>query len=675
MKSKKSNLKFVGREKQLERVSRFLADQQGGAVLIAGDRGSGKTSLVEKAIAEADKKRGFLDGKVRKHTLSRQIVVRIPLIIAPDNPEQSTASYYRSMLMRAITRGLEGDSLTRRYGWLDLPKRWYRSIGYMQSLHRLVPYAKYTSLTKNWSKRFSVSKSPFNGGLDVVTAAELEISDTVLEMNLRNLFSTYSEQHDFILVIDELDKLSARTGSDKVKVEDIALLLKNLFNETGVHAFFVSDEPTLGRITKAIKDNPFCEEQTLFKDTVLLNQMHPDEFEELIKPFTKGADTKTKLKHTASLSLLTRMMPSEVKRFDLQHGGDMDRLVDNQKAQLGSYDYSYRATMQVYINHVYREYCGKHGYYYDRVLYKALTEAGNSLLDVSSNYFKWNQYITLLYPTALFANDTEERNFKNAAELDETIIGQQPTIITLIDELNSDEKSSISFAVGKLIVLLDRSGWLNLKLVDTTLIQVNAFYGDTFHIENLDADIDGSLRIKEEEQLIVDRINQFGHIYLTAIGQALWSNLWPTCIHIPNAHDGRGVKALDNPDNDYEHMLNVFWEALGEKIEEAPGEIAGAISAKINSQIKPPVVATHSIINDYEIDITVNKKRVKVVISFGQRLNVATAGYDKVLVLYEGEQLFPKNTNKAVKQFKMTKGWQNLNSVLVQIVEIISALR
>lgn len=672
LKSKAEISEFVGREQQLVRLARFLENGDGGAVLIAGDRGSGKTSLVNEAIGRADHKRGFTDRVLRRHTRSKQIVVQIPLIIAP--PEKSTegsaatASYYRSMLMRSITRGLESDLLTRRYKWLDLPKRWYRSIGYIQALHRLLPYAKYTSLTKNWGQKLSITKSPFSAGVDVATAAELEISDTVLEMNLRHLFNTHSNDHEFILIIDELDKLDKAGG--KVNVEDIALLLKNLFNETGVHAFFISDEPTLGRITKAVKLNPFCEEHTLFKDMLLLNQMLPDEFDQMIRPFVRGLDAKKKLKYTASLSLLTRMMPYEVRKFELQHGRDTGKLEEIQRIQLGSYDYLYRTTMQVYINHVYREFYGRHGYYYDRVLYKALTEAGNNILDTRARYVHSNDYTTILYPTSLFPDDTSERNFKNSQPLDKTNLAETPSIIMLVEELNSDEQSSMSFAIGKLIALLDRGGWLDLKRADTSLFELAAFFGDTFNIDNLE-DISSSLDPTEKERTLVARVNKIGNIYISTVGTALWTDLWPTCIEIPNIHNGTGVSIS----KEWQHNFKQYWSQLNEKVDTAPKEIINSISTKLSTHLTPIAPpAKRTVINDHELDVVYARKKVKIILNYDGKAQPSTAGYDKIFVINDEGSLFPRNRSRYIKQFNLNKDWKSIDEVIKQVAVSINNL-
>jgi AAA+ ATPase superfamily predicted ATPase len=641
----KNTENFVGRINELRRLARFLDEKSGGAVLVAGDRGTGKTTLVKKAIAESVQNDTSIKSRLTRHTRSKQVIVNIPLIIADGITGTEAASYYRSMLIRSITRALEADLLTRKYNWLDLPQRWYRSIGYIQSVKRLVPFAKYTSLKRNTGRRLSFARTPLNGTLDVATEAELEISDTVLEMNLRNLFSTHSHNHQFVIVIDELDKLTVGNTQNQVNVENIALLLKNLFNETGIHAFFIADEPSLGRINSKIKREPFCEESTLFKDRLLVNQMPPADFERLVQKHVQGADNMTRRKHIASLSLLTRMMPSEYAKFGLLHSGDIDSLVDAQKVQLGSYDYSYRTTMQVFINHVYRGYFGKHGQYFDRVLYKSLTTAGNVLLDMQSKYFLVNNYISLLYTTELFNDDTDERNSKNTTDLSTASIKSSSELLTQIEDLNSDEKHSITFAIGSLISLLDRGGWLILERVDDRLLSFQ-FMGDAFHIENLPDEITSTLKTTTDELKLLDRANKINKLYTFIIGDNLWKPL-----HEKPASEVEGnLVEFNEVGNEFEHLLSINWTELTNVIESSPDVMTGSLMTQLQRHLVRNTPITQP--KTCELEIRINSKLICVYLYFGQPLKIR-ADADKTFIVYAEEPLARVGTSPKVKQLRV----------------------
>lgn len=146
---------------------------------------------------------------------------------------------------------MESELLTRRYSKLDLPMRWFRSIGYVQSVCKLKPLVNSTNLVRELSSKGSLKNL---GIISYNWQQNIDISDAVIEMKLRDIFTTYSKSNSIIIVIDELDKLE----DIGFKPESIALLLKNLFNDTGVHVIFISNEPTINRVQQKIKLEPFC---------------------------------------------------------------------------------------------------------------------------------------------------------------------------------------------------------------------------------------------------------------------------------------------------------------------------------------------------------------------------------------------------------------------------------
>lgn len=656
---------FVGRESELARIARFFGSEQGGAILVAGDRGSGKTSLVEEAIIRLASGDGRYERYVR-YFRKRRIIVRVPLII-PDENIESVAAYYRSMLMRAITRGLEQDLLSRRWSKFDLPNRWFRSIGYLQEVHRVVPFAKYTSLKSSKKRAFKLSGNVVNGGIDELTASELEVNDTVLEMALRHLLTNNKSNHEFIFVIDELDKLNAQQHS--IHVEDIAMLLKNLFNETGVHVIFISDEPSLGRITEQIRNNPFCAERTLFKDTILLNQMHPVEFGELVDYHIGPTDAVTRRRHVASLSYMTKMMPSEMERLQIQAGADVDSLVNAQRSVIGSFDYSYASTMQLIVNDVYTKYCGRHGQYYDRVLFKALCEAGNNLLHGLIAYVHWSSWLGLLYPSELFDDEDSERSMKNNNGYER--LDEEPDIIGLMTKLNSDDQGSIESALGELFVLVDRLDFLTLKLVDKLLMHVS-FVGDGFTVDSLPDDINSCLEPKADEIKLMNKVNQVGHIYLAVVGTAVWTDIWPFPMEISNNHGGRGVSLFEHSYY-MDRTLSCFWKKLEEELDAAAGRMTGALSEKLARKMTQVVGVTFNHGSDYSL-VAGNSRagfegKVKVVVNFGQRINNDFDQYDKVYILQDPQHSTPIQRARNVKRFKMNINWTDYEKVTDEIAQ------
>ncbi|MDE0237183.1 MAG: AAA family ATPase [bacterium] len=94
--------RFVGRERELDRLEEILTERSSATVLLAGFRGAGKTALMNEAIRRAK-------------TASKQLVVRI----APPHLDQGTeAPTIRSQVLRSLARGLylealEADGLSK----------------------------------------------------------------------------------------------------------------------------------------------------------------------------------------------------------------------------------------------------------------------------------------------------------------------------------------------------------------------------------------------------------------------------------------------------------------------------------------------------------------------------------------------------------------------------------
>ncbi|MCY3787260.1 MAG: ATP-binding protein, partial [Gemmatimonadetes bacterium] len=89
--------RFVGRERELDKLEEILTERDSATVLLAGFRGAGKTALMNEAIRRAD-----------ATAASKQLVVRI----APPHLDQETnAPAIRSQVLRSLARGLYFESL------------------------------------------------------------------------------------------------------------------------------------------------------------------------------------------------------------------------------------------------------------------------------------------------------------------------------------------------------------------------------------------------------------------------------------------------------------------------------------------------------------------------------------------------------------------------------------
>lgn len=82
-----NNGRFVGRQQELNQLSKIIQSRTSASVLVAGYRGAGKTALVEKALADSTRDR---------------IVVRL----TPPHIHDSDTEKIRSQVLRSLARGL-----------------------------------------------------------------------------------------------------------------------------------------------------------------------------------------------------------------------------------------------------------------------------------------------------------------------------------------------------------------------------------------------------------------------------------------------------------------------------------------------------------------------------------------------------------------------------------------
>ena len=87
--------RFVGRDRELDKLEEILTERGSATVLLAGFRGAGKTALMNEAIR-------------RSAAASKQLVVRI----APPHLDRGTeAPTIRSQVLRSLARGLYFEAL------------------------------------------------------------------------------------------------------------------------------------------------------------------------------------------------------------------------------------------------------------------------------------------------------------------------------------------------------------------------------------------------------------------------------------------------------------------------------------------------------------------------------------------------------------------------------------
>lgn len=666
----KETHQFVGRKNELSRLSRFFNDRSGGAILVAGDRGSGKTSLVMEAI----KRREASLKNWRRFTLSRSVVLHIPLIVGSGIPKEDKPSYYRSLLMRTILRALENDLRKRKYSWLDLPERWFRSIGYVQNVGQLKPYSKFLSLNQkaitNLAVSLPASGGNTKGGVERAISGEVDIGDAALEIRLRELLCSYSSIHPTIVVLDELDKLPF--DSNPIELEKIALLLKNLFSETNIHVVFIADEPPMGRILNTIAKDPFCPEKTLFKDMILLNQFRPSDFDSyfnthVAKHINEGRNDEVKY----ALARHTNMMPSEIRKYLLQNG--INNHESNLRSLMTDYGYLYHSPMQMFVTETLAKFEGKFDAYFDRVLYKALTIAGDIILGQEVDYIAWNDFRTLFWTTDLFANETEEQtkklehSQKTTADFLRIGSGQAvelPEIITQIAEFTTDQKHHLNRTLEYMVALLDRGGWINIDTAENIpqLIRLIRFNGDSFTVKDVQRPLEKVLSATKNEEALLEKYKQIIPAYRAAFPNN--QSIMPEGVPDPIMEDGGGARISNFPLT----MLNCFWQKLDEALDVAIYKIANSIADKLAGSTRPS--ATKEVKENGVIILKHSSEQYQIVLNIGQKPQFDISDKEKTYILNDKRfERLTSTRNARVKNLYVGDSWVDLDFHVSKIQE------
>lgn len=669
----KSSEKLIKRESELKRLNDFLSNSKGGSILLAGDRGSGKTTLVNLAITKfrENQKPKFL----RRLFFDNQVVLYIPLIIQSskagnDNTQEELS--YRRLLLRTIARSMESELLTRRYSKLDLPMRWFRSIGYIQSVCKLKPLVNSTNLVRELSSKGSLKSL---GGISYNWQQSIDISDAVIEMKLRDIFTTYSKSNSIIIVIDELDKLE----DIGFKPESIALLLKNLFNDTGVHVIFVSNEPTINRVQQKIKQEPFCAEHTLFRDIILLNHLHPSEMVNIINEEIQNLSKVDKRQAIASMSLISQLMPYNISLLRQKLGIDDENILSKLQNELGDYRYLYESTIHLLINHLYEKYSKNYDQYHNRILYKALTEASNNLFNREIRYINWEFIDSIFYTSNIFIDSHDELMVKNKGEY-EGQIEDWPDICIQLQTLNDHEQKHILNAVEELVAVLDRAGYLDMEFDSEypTILNFKAFVGDKFTIANIKDHIDDYLAPTDEEKSTIDSLNTIDVLYKILIGHSIFANL----LYIPvNEVDRYNKKIQTLSARNYHRTIRPIWKPINDRLAEVDTQLMNSLANMIARELQARLYYN-------TFDISLDTQNLSVKLAFNSKtyiihlaykpcdLNIPDS-YEKLFVLYTGSQAPFKDNNprKARRQINCHKNWANLESKIEGIVSYIDKVK
>jgi hypothetical protein len=399
---------LVGREAELNDLESFLQNSNGGTVLLGGLRGSGKTKLLDE-----------LQKKLKEDKEYRFLFIDVVL------HDDIKTEELRTVLLKSITYSLfelehtlpwwkaNGISLFGRYlmPWLrrDFLRR--PKIGRRRFYRRLIKIADYTTVSEIISREASLQAK--RGSLEVGAKhgsslnGEIDLSSARLEQMLRNYFEAVCRLGvKVVFVFDELDKLHDR-AKDAIDAQTIASKFKNLLTRNGTYAIFVTSESELRRLKANIDNKPYQIAHTLFSKTLLLNQMNPDEFQDVITRFF----TPAALQHEQFDMVCDYLMwESGLHLFSLGQVIDRHKVITDKgvhRLALDGLAINYDASYQYFLNLVYGAHKSQRSDFYNRVLYLSLRMVLQRLSTGKQLYFDNNNFLTLLANSTDFEREAD----------------------------------------------------------------------------------------------------------------------------------------------------------------------------------------------------------------------------------------------------------------------------
>lgn len=441
---------FVGRSAEKARLIDIIADEKGGTLLVAGNRGSGKTTLVLSAIKEVGKlKKLWRRGGIMPF---RTTFVSVPLISTKVADED-----LRGLIIRSLIHALHAEAWSSPWKLLL-----GRPVGYLWRLRKLTRQTRYKSIIEKRGYNLNLSVSNSGSALNRTFEAELDLSTINLELRLHDLLLKYSSNLHFIVLFDELDKLHDRTPDDYIYE------LKNLFTLTYTHFIFTSTEEYFRELEdeKIKLDDNVSVRETIFTHKILINQLSPGDFVALVNKLMPGHANELDFEElTQALMWESDMLPAKLFKILREIAEPGGKILDLEHAARDlSEVWTHGTIMHKILADIYEEF--KHGSrgYYDRYLYRALKHAAFSLREMTARVENRYNNTALLFNNEEFVNKDARSEYVNDEhhKLNKPLL-TNATWKTRIFDLSWDEVTKIGKAIDELIWRIDRLGLLVIE--------------------------------------------------------------------------------------------------------------------------------------------------------------------------------------------------------------------
>ncbi len=507
MQTERDERQFYGRRSEYRHLMRLLSDPEGGSILLAGRRGSGKTRLVQEFLSDRTtimdslpniifvvllipiatlmaawgvfKKRTELKKKERRY-----LSIELPLIVINTESGRgdniNRAEEYRSVILRTLAFALI-DKV--RYGQIPrriLLKNFWMIVALRIKIKSLKKFVDYVNLNDYKNTNISFMQAPAAMNIRRVVAGQLDISDAKLEMTLISIFKSLDQTGlKLVIILDELDKLTATQGKT-LEIEDVVLYLKNLFSQKNVHAVVIAGYSQALPFIRAFESKRDEANLTLFKDVIILNALDPHAFDELARRKIVGPggiqeENQAKMLDQVvhGLGMHTEYVPGLLNSFLKK----CDPLIEDTHILLSKAlgnRYTARTTvLRSYVNWIHRHILyDEHQLHHDdghfnAILHQILCKAADNLIFRRVRYFSLEDLETILYDQQTIALEEGQAmgildfvlDYKTQAPL----VSNKPEMIKLFEHYGGVFRDALQQSLLLLVIFLERSEIITLS--------------------------------------------------------------------------------------------------------------------------------------------------------------------------------------------------------------------
>jgi AAA+ ATPase superfamily predicted ATPase len=661
-----ADAQFFGRGNEVEKLLATLSNEAGSTVLVAGDRDSGKTTLIREAVRrlKSNMSISFWKHPIQKLKLLRRrsvIYLDVPLV-----PNTTKVDDLRNTVLSLMVQSLNAhhDLLSWREKWL-LP---FRYEHYLKKLYNSLTYKRRVE-----KKGASLTASLKGQGatLDKSIEQEIDMSVIDIELFLKNFFIRFADKVVFIIAFDELDKYSEVDDGSAKAIEPHHYIkeLKNLFTLSKAKFIFTATENYYRTVDEKLKSNAGKLDDykfSLFMQKILINQLSPDDFKDYFEHLcimqVKEADDVARYEILLlSVMWISNMYPFAAKKLIKEFAIDSgeESYIDLIEAMNELLKYGENlASLHFVMNTVYKTYANNADDYINRYLYKSLKKVTTYFYRGNAIKINRNNLSGIIYSDLEFSTTAEADSYL----LTEFVPTREPDLDSSEDgwesyvfDLNNVYVKKIHDAITQLVWLFEKAGLVITANTDSISLVEIAYSSDSQSKHSVEEAIKNISRTTDEYKKTRDEIREIRDARLKSYDPGIEKPKLVTVMY----GDNKSVAGTEFGDS---WMFNSDFSSDIKLLRKFIADLDALLPAHIAEQVRTHLGSTIPASDPVDWELTANEYSAKMLFAPTKEeieSNIANQEYDKVIVINAQEKIH--NPTK-IKYFDIDGNWSNLVS-------------